>query len=379
MKITIVTGPFSCLPPVGYGAVEKIWASLGAEFSKRGHEVVFVCKRDGRGGSGHQGGRIELRGFARTGNLTTDIALDFFYSANAVLRIPKSDIVVLNAFWLPYLCFLAKRNFRKSVYNVARIPKGQFAFAQLVDRLACVSSAVKEALLEQSPRRQHQVRVIGNPIDSHTFQVRPRAADSAAPTICYAGRIHPEKGLDLLVRAMRYLRRTVSNAQLLLIGPWKVEDGGGGPQYVSQLQQAADGLPFEVRGPVSQPAQLADAIAGCSAFCYPSVAEYGEAFGVGPLEAMAIGRPVVVSGLKCFSDFIIDGDTGLVFDHRCEQPHIALAEKLEQILLDDNLSNRLAIRGSEVAHARFSTEAIADQYLADFDAMLQGSLQPSVS
>lgn len=85
-------------------------------------------------------------------------------------------------------------------------------------------------------------------------------------------------------------------------------------------------------------------------FCYPSLAERGETFGVAIAEAMAAGAAPVVSNLACFNELVRDGDTGLVFDHRGPGAEERLADVLARLLSDAALRRSLAQRAQ--AHAR---------------------------
>ncbi len=70
---------------------------------------------------------------------------------------------------------------------------------------------------------------------------------------------------------------------------------------------------------------------------------------VAPLEAMSTGLPVIVSGLECFLDFLVDRETGLRFDHRSGNPGSALAEKLDEALGDWSRSLELGRSAREAA------------------------------
>lgn len=372
MRITIVTSPFSCLPPTGIGAIEKRWFYVAREFADAGHSVTFVCKDDQIARDGQHPGFAfrAIRGYRRTGSKLKDVLLDFAYSLKAILASPRTDILVCNTFWSPFLCLLMPWKYGRVVYNVARMPKGQYRFFRHIDRLSCVSHAVAEELLRQSPARVAQVRVISNPINSEAFRYRPPPPESTRVNITYTGRVHPEKGLRLLVRAYGLLRRRHPGLTLTIVGATSVADGGGGEDYVADLQAIAGSHPFEWVPAISDPVRLAEWLGRADIYCYPSVAEAGESFGVAPLEAMAVGRPVVVSALDCFRDFIVDEETGLVFDHRGADPHISLATKLERLIGDAKLRQQLGQRASAIVHQRFSAAAIARRYLADFERLL---------
>ena len=85
-------------------------------------------------------------------------------------------------------------------------------------------------------------------------------------------------------------------------------------------------------------------------FCYPSVAERGETFGVAVAEAMAAGCAPVVSALDCFRELVRDGDTGLVFDHRAPDAPSRLAEAMAGLVRDSDARAAMAARAQ--AHAR---------------------------
>jgi glycosyltransferase involved in cell wall biosynthesis len=134
------------------------------------------------------------------------------------------------------------------------------------------------------------------------------------------------------------------------------------------MEALARGLPVEFTGPILDPRQLAESYRAADHFCYPSLAEKGESFGVAPLEAMACGVPVIVSSLECFQDFVTEGQTGFVFDHRGGAPAEALAAVLERAMTSTE-AVAIGRRAAEKARS-FSYAAVAEQYLADFAALL---------
>jgi glycosyltransferase involved in cell wall biosynthesis len=376
MKIAIITGPFGCLPPAGVGAVEKIWAAIAEEFARDGHSVTLLSKAAREKTPLAESGPVRvvaLPGYERTGSLYRDVVLDLWYSMRALWRMPPCDVVVLNTFWSPLLCVLARHKIRRSVYNVQRFPKGLYwLFGAAVDRLACVSHAVGDELIRQSPARKSQVKVIGNRFDPIVFGYRPTVDSQPPRRICYTGRVHPEKGIEILVRAFVDLRAKYPDLQLCVVGPRSIAEGGGGDGYVARLEALAGAAVIDWVDPIADPGALADQIAASDIYCYPSIAEKGEAFGVAPLEAMALGRPVVVSALECFEDFVKHETTGLVFDHRAADSHVSLAANIERLLLDASLVSRLSAQGSEFAHNRFSLAAVSRQYIEDFSELIAG-------
>lgn len=386
MRITIVQGAFLPVPARLGGAVEKIWHALGREFARRGHRVVHVSRRWGdlpareTDDVGVEHRRVS--GFDTPRSLALLKGLDAFYTLRAVQVLPPADILVSNTFWLP---LFARRPDRGRLYvHVARFPKGQLRFYTRAARLQAVSGPVADAVRLQAPALADRVCVVPNPLPDLPANLAGSSAPRE-PVILYAGRIHPEKGLGLLVDAFaRFLRHADAaggdNAgaswRLRLVGPWEARAGGGGEGYRRELAARASALGVgnervEWIGPVFEPGALAAHLRRAALFVYPSLAERGESFGVAPLEAMAEGCPTLVSALACFGDFLTDGKTGFVFNHRGVDPAETLAGALRRLLLDPAAASareRVARAGQEKSR-EFSVSRVADAFLADFEAV----------
>lgn len=381
MRICIVLGPFLPAPPGPAGAVERRWNGVAPHLAALGHEVTIVCRSlEGPAEAYPTDGAVKylpVEGELRTGRIMGDLFRDLRYSRRAMRCLPEADVVICNAFWLPVLLArFRRRRFSILTYNLARFPKGRWHLwlYRRVDRILAVSSAIREAVAIQFPRLLSRTVVVPNPIDTDAFRyIRPPgAADGGLPIVLYTGRVHPEKGIHLLVDACGRLRSRGVNVRLRIIGESDVALGGGGSEYVSRLRAAANDLPMDILPAIYNREWLAEALRDCDVYCYPSVADKGESFGVAPLEAMAVGCPVVVSGLECFNDFLEPGVTGLVFNHRSGDIVSALADRLFQVLAAQPAAlamGRQAARSAE----NFGYQAIAQRYAAIFNQALQDS------
>jgi glycosyltransferase involved in cell wall biosynthesis len=359
MRITIVTGPFHSIPPAPAGAVERLWTELAEQFAARGHKVRLVCR------SHPDLGPARKRGTSMPLNLAKDLA----YATRALLALPRADILVTNTFFLPVLAWLRPAAGRVCV-NVQRVPKNQMCMYRRcgVARFHAVSTAIRDAIIAECPQAEPRIRVIPNPIRIDVF--RPRASvPSGPPTVLYTGRIHPEKGLDLLVTACRSLLTDFPDLRLRLVGAIDPESGGGGQPLRRQLLDLAGPLSLDIVPPIYDREALRAEICAATLYAYPSVAERGESFGVAPLEAMACGHAPIVSSLACFRDFLHDQQDGLVFDHRAPDAADHLAAALRRQLTNPAEHQAMAQTAATTAQ-QFSVEAIADRYLADFEALL---------
>lgn len=372
MKITIVTGPFMPLPPAGYGAIEVLWSELAAEFAARGHEVTFVSRSweatplDETKEGIHF---IRRSGFTRSGELKWDLLKDLLYSLRIFFTIPRGDICVTNVFWLPAMLSRARKSVGRIVVNVARAPKGQMGLYRKTARLACTSGAVAKDVIEQTPDVAAITKVLPNPINTRAFipPALPRKYDGQR-VIAYTGRVHPEKGVHLLVEAFAQLHAKDSGLLLRIVGPVASDRGGGGEAYLSQLKTLAGALPVEILPPIGDRYALAKVLQEAHYYCYPSLAEKGESFGVAPLEAMATGLSPVVSDLACFRDFLEEGANGLIFNHR-ENAIANLVAGLSRLINDPKYAAQMGESAARTA-LQYSNSAVAELFLADFQGLV---------
>lgn len=165
------------------------------------------------------------------------------------------------------------------------------------------------------------------------------------------------------------MAQQISTAQLRIIGPQQENQGGGGEKYLRSLKSQAEKLNIEFLEPIFDVDKLAEAYRQADIFCYPSLAEKGESFGVAPLEAMASGLVPVVSDLSCFRDFIDEGKTGYFFDHRSSDAAKNLSEALTSLIINPEKTNQMSVKASQKA-SKFSYEQIASIYLSDFEKLL---------
>ncbi|MEP6686165.1 MAG: glycosyltransferase family 4 protein [Verrucomicrobiota bacterium] len=371
MKITIVLGAFFPVPPIMGGAVEKVWFALGQEFARQGHKVVQISRAhpslprtESIAGVTH----IRVEGFAQPLSIVWLKFLDLVYSLRVHRVLPQADILVTNTFWLP---LLVRTRSRGLVYvHVQRGPKGQMRWYGHVARLLAVSRAIADAIIAEAPRLRAKVRVLPNALP---FRIGPASGAPREQTILFVGRIHPEKGLELLLRAFLFLPREIlADWRLKIVGPHEIHLGGGGDSFLRTMQQLGEqsGAPVEWIGSIFDEDGLSAQYRSAMIFAYPSVAETGEALPVAPLEAMAHGCVPLVSNLACFRDYIEDGVTGFVFDHRGKEPEKNLAKRLAYLL---RLSREEITRVGEAARvkaAEFALEPVAQRYLDDFASLL---------
>jgi glycosyltransferase involved in cell wall biosynthesis len=369
LKIAIALGPFQPMPPEGIGAVEKVWHDLAQGFAKAGHDVMLIGKSGGSPSPIRPiGVRVtRMRGFEASASLYRNLAKDLLYSIEVGWRIEAADVIVTNSIWMPFVLTLPGKRRGKDIAHVARFPKGQMFLYRRADVLQAISSPVAAEIIRQSPSVRKKVRTLPYPVDLETYRPPevPRARDGAL-TILYVGRVHPEKGLETLIQAFRVVVSKVPQSRLKIVGPVSRAQGGGGEAWLETLKTLARGMPVEFAKPIFDVPNLVLELQQAHCFCYPSIAEHGEAFGLSVLEAMATGLPVAVSALACVRDFLEAGREGLIFDHRAARPEEGLAESLIRLLTDHGYAKGLGDNAASKAK-EFGLEKITKRYLSLFE------------
>ncbi len=384
MRITIVNGFFLPVPPVSGGSTEKSWYNLGREFAARGHAVTMISRRwdefpqdEIQDGIHH----LRLPGWDHQRQLWRNLLLDFIWSWRVFFALPAADIVVVNAVALPVWLGWLKPRAGHVVIMTGRMPKGQYRRYRHIALVLAASTYVRDRVLAENPALAPVVQVCGYPINWRLLRTVASMAPTGLPethsgevVLGFVGRIHEEKGLVLLADALRLLagRPGLPPWRLLLCGPSDIARGGSGVVFRGQLQHrltsAITAGRFNLLDPQFNERTLAGVYQRIHIFCYPSLAEQGETFGVAVAEAMAAGAVPVVSRLACFTDFVRDGHNGLVFDHTAPDAATQLAASLGRLLTEAGLRERLA--GAARADAeRYDYASYAARLLADFEQL----------
>ncbi|MFB9054530.1 glycosyltransferase family 4 protein [Formosa undariae] len=124
--------------------------------------------------------------------------------------------------------------------------------------------------------------------------------------ILFAGKFEDKKQPDLLIHALQNVNKgNEVKLKLLLLGNGPLEEE---LKALSAKDRNIQFLPFQNQSMMPVVYGL------CNVFCLPSQGP-GETWGLAVNEAMACGKPAIVSNkVGCHSDLIIDNETGWVFD-----------------------------------------------------------------
>jgi mannosyltransferase len=215
--------------------------------------------------------------------------------------------------------------------------------------------------------------VIPHGIDCAQFEpVADRAAlrqsldlPADGPLVGCFGRIRPQKGNDLFVRAMIRVLSELPNGQALMMGRATEENRA----FLEGLKTevAAAGLSGRILFRDEVPlAQLAVHFQALDLYVAP---QRWEGFGLTPLEAMACGAPVVATRVGAFEDLIADGATGYLVEVGDVD---AIASHVRGLIT--NAGQRATFGSAARRHvvAQFSIEREATALVELYRALLDG-------
>lgn len=176
--------------------------------------------------------------------------------------------------------------------------------------------------------------------------------------ILFLGRIHPKKGIDVLVRAWARLAEQSPDAHLVIAGP---DFEGTRARIESLVAQLGVASRVTFTGMLRDELK-ASALAAAAVFVLPSLSE---GFSMSVLEAMGTGLPVIVTA-ECHIPEVAEASAGWT-----TQSEVApLASSLQEFLSNPEASNRLlGDRGRELVRRRFAWPVIAREMVAQYGAL----------
>lgn len=246
----------------------------------------------------------------------------------------------------------------KHTFSEWRIVGGAIARLNRIvtDRVAaivCCSDFAAQEFVEQAPSAVPKIERIPLGVDLDTFHPVPPSERVVEPIgtaarplrVVTVVRLSPEKQPWLVVAAVAQLvRRGVAVDAVVY---------GNGP-HRERLELMADGLPVRFAGHLSGRAELAAEIARADVAIAPGPLE---TFGLGGLELLACGTPVVVPDSGALQE-LIAGDYGRV---AASEDPVAFADAVLELVDGDRLARRLAARARA---EEFDWQRSADALLA---------------
>lgn len=364
---------FLLVPSLGGGGAERVWLNYLRELDRTRFEPeLVVCVREGElvddvpeGAVVHELGaagpwavprRVHaLRRLCRERRPAAVVSAiwyaDFLQLAARGLGAPWASVVTIHAL---YSAFEGQRH----------VPLKRMLMKQLYPRAAaawCVSEVVAEDFRRAWSRHgRPRVEVQLNPIDLDAIACK--AATVSAPErrathrIVAVGRLHRDKGFDLLLEALPALAQEV-DVELYVVGT--------GPEEAALRDQARRlGVDSRVTftGFLANPYPI---VASADVLVAPS---RSEAASLVTIEALSLGVPIVASRVGGLPEIADHGACGRIVPPR---DVAALADATLELLRDESLRARIGEAG-RVHAERYRPEVAMRQFEDRLAALIGG-------
>jgi phosphatidyl-myo-inositol alpha-mannosyltransferase len=354
VKIGLVTPYVYPLP----GGVNAHVRFLYENLRQCGHDVRIITSSHGLQRSS-EGDVIRVgKGFSMPSNGsvgTITLSPRFPSQVAAILERERFDLLHFHEPFVPFLSLVVLRESRS--VNIATfhayagfspaMELGQRTVGPYARRLhgrIAVSAAARHFADRFFPG---DYKVIPNGVDLGRFQRAVPIArwQDGTPNILFVGRLEDRKGLPHLLKAFRLVRKSGTDARLLVVG--------SGPQerearrYV--MTRGLANVEFLGRVSDEEKAQL---FRTADIYCSPATGR--ESFGIVLLEAMAAGAPIVCSDIHGYKGVVQRGRQAILVPPGDAK---SLAAGLLQLIEDPALRARMGAAGRERAE-QFSWESV---------------------
>lgn len=174
--------------------------------------------------------------------------------------------------------------------------------------------------------------------------------------ILFSGTLYEGKGYKDLIHAFAKIAPAHPDWKIVLAGNGEEEQAKALAQELHVASQV------ELLGWVSGDTKHR-AFCEAKALCLPS---YAEGFPMAVLDAWAYGLPVITTPVGGVPDVAVDGENMLLFNSGDVD---TLAEKLEMIITDETLREKMAEESTRLAQGKFSLEKVTEEVAEIYEEM----------
>ena len=343
MKILLTADPELPVPPIHYGGIERVIASLIEEFARRGNTVGLVANRESTVG-------VEAM-FPWPGQNSQDKSATTknIFALRATVKQFQPDIVhSFSRLW--YLMGMIGSSVPR-VMSYQREPTGRtVALANRLHGRRVHFTGCSQYIATNGRRRGGgQWAAIPNFVDLQKFNFCPTVADDAP--LVFLSRIEPIKGTHL---AIEIANRT--NRRLIIAGNHDT-DGPNGDYWRQQIAPEVGKNRIEYVGPVDD-VQKNVLLGQAAAMLVPI--QWNEPFGIVFAESLACGTPVISFPTGALPEIVTSGEHGFLID--------AIDAGCDAVAGLSSIDRTVCRQRAE---SRFSSAVVAGQYEDLYRSMVQ--------
>ncbi|MBH68806.1 MAG: glycosyl transferase [Rhodospirillaceae bacterium] len=328
------------------GGAELFFSRLAIALEESGQNQKVVIRKNREWSRYLRDGQVDTEEMAFGGTLD-------FLTALRLKRLVESyrpDIV------FTWMNRATRKMFPGSFIHVARLG-GYYKLKNYknCDHLIGNTQKIVDYIIHEgwSPERAHYIpnfasERIGEPVQKSSFHT-----PQDAPLILALGRLHENKGFDVLLQALSH----IPEGFLWLAGTGKQRE---------MLEALASdlGVSDRVRF-LGWHSDTCDLLATCDIFVCPS---RHEPLGNVILEAWVQKKPVVATCCDGPKQIVGDGENGLLCE--IDQPE-SLAAAITTVLSDANLASSIALAGHRTYESNYTKKIVVRQYKEFFESLLK--------
>ncbi|MDR2010186.1 MAG: glycosyltransferase [Bacteroidales bacterium] len=294
-----------------------------------------------------------------------------------LLKDIRPDMVHINCCWNP-LCAYTQAWAQQSGYKVILTPHGmlepwiirrhyrtrkapalclyQKKAVRVADYIHATAEPEKTNLLKLG--YNDKIAVIPNGIETENISIK--SCWEKTKTVLYLSRIHPKKGIELLIDAVVRIKDALAGYKIIVAGE-------GDAHYIQSLknrihEQNVESV-FDFAGGVYGEKKW-ELFQHADVFILPT---YSENFGIVVAEALASGTPVIASKGAPWQE-LNTHHCGWWIDNDID----TIAKTLkEAIALSEEEYRQMGIRGQELVKENYSIETVAQKMMQLYEYILQ--------
>ena len=388
MRVALVSSGLIPIPPTRGGAVEEYVYQLSRHLRRLGIDAVVIDANYDSSRVVYEdvnGAQVVRVPTAKPSvGFKERILKEILFGSTTASYINREDfdVVHVNTAWVGFTLALRRnagklksQGFVYTCHNglwpedrvhmgekIVRLVEGYTM--KIADTVIALNKTMQKALTEKAKVDPRKMVIVPNGVDTEFFrpglkneQILSKYGLEEQSYILFVGRVSPEKGIHILLRAFKQIVNYIpKDFKLVIVGPltstFNSAQISGYAKAV--MRYAKEGLDERV---VFTEAMDKNSlrILYSSAYCFilPSLAE---AFPMVLLEAMASGTPPMGSTAGGIPDTIIDGVNGLLFrkgDWR------DLANKLLTLVQDRGFRDKLSHNARKYVEENFSWGTVA--------------------
>jgi glycosyltransferase involved in cell wall biosynthesis len=372
---------YDCIYPESLGGVEHRNYHLAKALADRRHQVTVAgwCQNAYQPFPGVQVLPMAFRTklYNQAGQRSALTSLKF---AAATLSLNLNQFDIIETANIPYIhliplavrCAIARKPLVVSWYEywghywreykgvlTAPLYRGVEWLCAQIGKEVNASSSLTAERLQNHRLNSSKVRIIPCGVWLEQIQAATQKPKLNSPPLLYAGRLMKEKRIDLLLEAVQKIRLQQEEFTLSIVG-----DGPDRHRLEALTEQLGISKRVVFLGRLPTIDDVWYQLACAKIAIQPSSRE---GFGLFPLEAMALGIPVIYceSTENAISSLVRDGVEGI-----CTSPNAdALASAIEKLLNDRELWTRLSENSKKRAE-NYDWSKIAQQIEVFFDYAL---------